>query len=126
MPPVNQHRRAEDDSWSAWIRDKVLPPLIVAFIVGAAGGGLAVYKKLDQVAFAVDTQAAKSAAIEARLAQVEADLTVTRSQMVGWDVLKRIEQSLQLVAQAGKGDKAMAGVAASMRSEIEARKEAGK
>ena len=115
----NQHRRAEDVSWSAWIRDKILPPLLVAFIMASTVGGMATYKKIDTVANNIATQ-------EIRLKKLESDVIVLRSQMVGWDVIKRIEQGLQIAIMTGNTDKATAAIAASLKNELEARKESHK
>lgn len=120
------NRRADDHDWSVWIRDKVLPPLLVTFIVAAGGGGIALYRKIDGIAAAIEAQEVRARAIEFRVGQLESEVTVVRSQMVGWDTLTRMERSLAALAGMGKGNDAMRAVAGALRSEIESRKEAPK
>lgn len=113
----------EDKGWSDWIRDKVLPPLIVAFICVSAGGGVAAYRKLDAVALSLQQQAEANKNLEARITKVESDVIVIRSQMIGWDVLKRIEQSLSLLAASGEGNKGLKVMANALQVEIQTRKD---
>lgn len=59
--------------------------------------------------------------INTRLDVLERAVTVMQAQMVGWDVLTRMERTLVVLAQAGKGNEAMAAVAAVLRTERESR-----
>jgi hypothetical protein len=122
MENKNKENR-EEQGWSAWIRDKVLPPLIVAFICVSAGGGVSAYRKLDAVAVALQQQAETNKILDARLTKAESEIVVIRSQMVGWDVLKRIEQSLSLLAANGESNKGVKAIANSLQVELQSRKE---
>lgn len=113
----------KEKGWSDWIRDKVLPPLIVAFICVSAGGGISAYRKLDQVAIALQQQIEVNKNLEVRLTKAESDIIVIRSQMIGWDVLKRIEQSLSLLSANGEGNKGLKVMANALQVEIQSRKE---
>lgn len=113
----------EERSWSSWIRDKVLPPLVVAFICLSAGGGVSAYRKLDAVAISLQQQAEANKNLEARITKVESDVIVIRSQMIGWDVLKRIEQSLSLLSANGEGNKGLKVMANALQVEIQTRKD---
>lgn len=119
----NNQINQEEKSWSSWIRDKVLPPLVVAFICLSAGGGVSAYRKLDAVAISLQQQAEANKNLEARITKVESDVIVIRSQMVGWDVLKRIEQSLSLLAASGEGNKGLKVMANALSVEIQTRKD---
>jgi outer membrane murein-binding lipoprotein Lpp len=129
MPKVPAHqqttprRRMEDHSFITRLRDNVIPPLLVAAILGGAAGGWAAYQKLDEVASRLPQINADIALLKSQQIQTQGDLTVLKSQMVGWDVLKRVELALAGLAQAGKGDKAMTAVSGALRAEIDARKE---
>ena len=111
MPP-NPHRRAEDNSVSAWLRDKVLPPLIVATCLSCMTLAFAMYRMVSNH--------------DMRIALIEQQITVMRAQMVGWDTVARMERSLAALSAAGNGDKAMAAMASVLRNEVETRKETTK
>lgn len=113
----------EDHSFVAKLRDNVIPPLLVASILGGTAGGWAAYNKLDEVARTIPQMNADIAMLKAQIEQQRSEMTVIKSQMVGWDVLKRVELALASIAQAGKGDKAMTAVSGALRAEIDARKE---
>lgn len=115
-----QHRRSEDTSAIIWLRDKVLPPVIIAGILGGFAGGAAVYHKIGQVTESIPKINAELARLNDRQIAADNRITVIESQMVGWDVLKRIEMSMN--SPSGK-DKAMQAISSVLRSEIEARKE---
>lgn len=112
-----------DQSFAVRLRDNVIPPLIVATIIGGAAGGWAAYQKLDEVAAKMPQINADLAALKSEQARINSEITVMKSQMVGWDVLKRVELALAGLAQAGEGDKAMSAVSGALRAEIDARKE---
>ncbi len=59
--------------------------------------------------------------INYRLATVEAEIVIIKSQMVGWDVLKRMEGQLYGYASMGKGNEAMGVVAGILKIERESR-----
>ena len=126
----NYGRRMEDHSITAMIRDKVIPPLIVAAIIGGAAGGWAAYRKLDDITVKLPQMSAdisqsriEITQLRSEIARTQNDLTVLRAQMVGWDVLKRVELALASLAKAGAGDRAMHAVSDALRAEIDARKE---
>ena len=127
MPPVQDRRyardRAVDHSFITRLRDNVVPPLVVASILGGAAGGWAAYQKLDEVARTLPQINADIARLRAEVDELKSRQTIMQSQMVGWDVLKRVELALASIAQAGKGDKAMTAVSGALRAEIDARKE---
>jgi hypothetical protein len=52
---------------------------------------------------------------------LKARVTVIESQMVGWDVLTRIERTLGLLAASGKGNESMSVVADVLKTERQAR-----
>jgi outer membrane murein-binding lipoprotein Lpp len=106
--------------------EKVIPPLLVAAIIGGAAGGWAAYRKLDEVAARLPQINADIAALKAEQDRARDEVTVLRSQMVGWDTLKRIELALASLAQAGKGDRAMQAMSATLRAELDARREKDK
>ena len=113
----------EDHSFVAKLRDNVIPPLLVASIMGGTAGGWAAYNKLDEVARTIPQMNADIALMKSQMEQQRAEITVLRSQMVGWDVLKRVELALSNLGASGKGDKAMTAVSGALRAEIDARKE---
>lgn len=112
-----------DQSFAVRLRDNVIPPLLVAAILGGSAGGWAAYKKLDEVASKLPQINADLAALKTEQDRMKSEMTVLKSQMVGWDVLKRVELALAGLAQAGKGDKAMTAMSGALRAEIDARKE---
>lgn len=117
------HRRVSDNSFTVMLYEKVIPPLLVAAILGGAAGGWAAYRKLDEVAARLPQINADIDALKAEQDRARNELTVLRSQMVGWDTLKRIELALASLSQAGKGDRAMQAMSATLRAELDARKE---
>lgn len=119
----NNFHTKKDTGWSDWIRDKVLPPLIVAFICVSAGGGISAYRKLDTVAAALQQQIETNKNLEVRLTRAESDIIVIRSQMIGWDVLKRLEQSLSLYSANGEGNKGLKVIANALSVEIQTKKD---
>ncbi len=144
----SHNQRAEDGSWLIWVRDKILPAIIISGILALLGGGYVMYGKIASVTDSmpkinaelesvresipkmnfevkrlndkIDTEFARMNDKQLRL---EGDVFVLRSQMVGWDTMKRIEMQWSSASKEGKGNAAMAGVAAILRAEIEARKE---
>jgi hypothetical protein len=124
-PDNNLHRRKSDDSVTSWLKDKVVAPLIVAFIVGSSAGGIALYKKIDDLSVQMTQQytVQEGKELELRVAATERELAVVRAQMVGWDTIKRLEQGLSLIAASGKTNEAMKVIALTLRQELEARKE---
>lgn len=120
---MTQHRRAEDESAMIWLRDKVLPPILIAGVLGGLGGGLAMYQKIASVSDSIPKIDAELARLNDKQLRLENELTVVRSQMIGWDVMKRIEMGLNSASKEGKGNQAMASIASVIRAEIEARKE---
>jgi hypothetical protein len=125
MTTENQHRRKTDDSLASWFKDKVVAPLIVAFIIGSSAGGWALYKKLDDLGLQMQQQytVSEGRALELRVSQAEREIAIVRSQMVGWDLVKRLEQQMSILASTNKSNAAAAVAAAVIRSELEARKE---
>ncbi len=123
MAQETPKRRMEDHSFITRLRDNVIPPLLVAAILGGAAGGWAAYRKLDEVASTLPRMNADIAQLRSEVDDLKSRQTVMQSQMVGWDVLKRVELALAGLAQAGKGDKAMTAVSGALRAEIDARKE---
>jgi len=81
------------------------------------------YRKLDAVAVALQQQAETNKILDARLTKAESEIVVIRSQMVGWDVLKRIEQSLSLLAANGDSNKGVKAIANSLQVELQSRRE---
>jgi hypothetical protein len=124
-PDTNLHRRKSDDSLTSWLKDKVVAPLIVAFIVGSSAGGIALYKKIDDLSVQMTQQytVQEGKELELRVAATERELAIVRAQMVGWDTIKRLEQGLSLIAASGKTNEAMKVIALTLRQELEARKE---
>lgn len=55
------------------------------------------------------------------IAALQGEVVYMKGQMVGWDVLKRMETTLSLLAEKGKGNEALAAFSATMRLEREAR-----
>lgn len=121
----NLHRRKSDDSVTSWLKDKVVAPLIVAFIVGSSAGGIALYKKIDDLSVQMTQQytVQEGKELELRVSATERELAIVRAQMVGWDTIKRLEQGLSLIAASGKTNEAMKVIALTLRQELEARKE---
>lgn len=113
----------EDHSFIARLRDNVMPPLVVAAILGGAAGGWAAYSKLDEVARTIPQMNADIAALKLQQIQSQNEITVLRSQMIGWDVLKRLELAFAAYSQSGKGDKAMGAMSSALKAEIDSRKE---
>jgi outer membrane murein-binding lipoprotein Lpp len=113
----------EDHSFITRLRDNVIPPLLVAAILGGTAGGWAAYRKLDEVAATLPRMNAEIAQLRAEVDELKSRQTIMQSQMVGWDVLKRVELALASLSQAGKGDKAMIAMSGALRAEIDARKE---
>jgi len=119
-----QHRRKSDDSVTSWLKDKVVAPLIVAFIIGSSAGGIALYKKIDDLSIQMTQQYTQQQGreLELRTAQLERELTVVKSNMVSLELLKRLEQAMSLLAANGQNDKSMAVIASTIRSELDTRK----
>jgi hypothetical protein len=115
--------RDSDTGFSATLRDKVIPPLVVAAILGCAGGGIAAYRKLDELTSKLPQISADISTLKAQQLQTQGELTILKSQMVGWDVLKRIELALGGLSQNGKGNEAMRAMANALHAEIDSRKE---
>jgi len=111
--------------WSAinGLLVKVLPPIIVAGIIGGFAGGIAMYQKISSISESIPRIDASLSRLEDKQQRQEGDIVVLRSQMVGWDVMKRIEFGLNSASREGKGNAAMGAVATALRAEIEARKE---
>ena len=123
-PDTNLHRRKSDDSLTSWLKDKVVAPLIVAFIVGSSAGGIALYKKIDDLSVQMTQQYTQTQGreLELRVAQLERDVTVVKANMVSLELLKRLEQNLSLLAINGQNDKSMNVIAGTIRSELESRR----
>ena len=107
------------------IRTDILPPLIVAFIVAISAGALSLYRKMNQV---ISLAAKHDSDIEILKLEIVAQrgdyngkIGELRGQMVGWDVIKRIELFMQQYAGAGKGNEAMSAFAGALRAESEGR-----
>lgn len=100
-PQALRNRRVSDHSFVAYIKDKVLPPLLVAFIVSSVGIGAAAYRKLDQVSSDIAAQSSRTSALEERQARLEADLSavkqsyVTRAEIL--ETVKRVEQNQEIM-----------------------------
>ena len=122
---TNLHRRKSDDSWSAWLKDKVVGQLIVVFIVSSSAGGWAMYKKLDDLSLQMTQQYTQQQGreLEIRMATAEREITVIKANMVTMDVLKKLELGMSLVAASGKSDEAMKVLALTLRQEIDSRKD---
>jgi len=144
----SHNQRAEDQSLMLWIRDKILPPIIIAGVLGGLTGGWIMYNKIASVTDSIpkmneelaivresiptlnlevkrlndkiDTEFAR---MNDNLRAQEARITVVESQMVGWDVMKRIEMGMNAASREGKGDASLRAISAAIRSEVEARKE---
>lgn len=126
MPPRKQSNFSDAHPvWSAinGLLIKALPPIIVAGILGGFAGGFAMYQKIGTVTESIPKINAELARLNDKQVRQEGELVILRSQMVGWDVMKRIEMGLNASSKEGKGNAAMTAVAASLRAEIEARKE---
>jgi hypothetical protein len=119
----HQHRRKSDDSVTSWLKDKVVAPLIVAFIIGSSAGGLALYKKLDDLSVQIQQQYTQQQGreLELRTAALERELNVVKADMVSFSVLKRIEMSLSLLAQNGQQNAGVKAMAGAISSEISSR-----
>jgi hypothetical protein len=63
---------------------------------------------------------------DVRISALEKDITVIRGQMVGWDVLTRVERTLGLLSATGKGNIAMGAVSDVLRAERESRESKAK
>lgn len=122
----NPHRRKTDESITSWLKDKVVAPLIVAFILASSAGGLAMYKKLDDLSVQMTQQYTQQQGreLEIRVAAAEREITVIKANMVTMDILKKLELGMSLVAASGKSDQAMKVLALTLRQEIDSRKEA--
>jgi hypothetical protein len=81
------------------------------------------YQKIGTVTESIPKINAEIARLNDKVLQQENELTIVRSQMVGWDVMKRIEMGMNAAGREGKGDAAMRAISAAIRSEVEARKE---
>lgn len=96
-----RNRRVSDHSVVAYIKDRILPPLLVAFIVSSVGIGTAAYRKLDQVSSEIAAQSSRTTALESRQSQLEADLSavkqsyVTRAEIL--ETVKRVEQNQEIM-----------------------------
>lgn len=121
---VNLHRRKSDSSWSAWFKDKVVGQLIVVFIVSSSAGGWAMYKKLDDLSVQMTQQYTQQEGreLELRIAALERETAIIRSNMVSLELLKRLEQAMSLLAANGQNDKSMSVIASTIRSELDTRK----
>lgn len=121
---ANLHRRKSDDSLGSWLKDKVVAPLIVAFIVGSSAGGIALYKKIDDLSVQMTQQYTQQEGheLELRIAALERETAVIRANMVSLELLKRLEQAMSLLAANGQNDKSMAVIASTIRSELDTRK----
>ena len=130
MPP-SPHRRASDQSFISMIKEKVLPPLIVASIIGGFGGGVAFYKKLDSVDSKLPQIIADIASMRLALEverneriRLQSDVAAMRGQMVGWDSMKRMELFITSQLNGRSKPSEVAGaMAGAIRSEIDSRKE---
>jgi hypothetical protein len=92
--------------------EKVIPPLLVSCCLGTAGGVMMIWNKLDKIE-----------TIDVRVTSLERDITVLKSQMVTWDLVKRIELGVNTYAQIGKGNEVMGVVGKVLKMELDARKE---
>lgn len=122
---AGMRERESDSSLSVYIKDKIMPPLIVAFILGSGAGYFAMFKKLDE-AISLSTRNANDVELiklemTAQRAEYTGKIAALQGQMVGWDVIKRIELFMQQYATAGKGNEAMKIMAAALKAESEAR-----
>ena len=106
---------------SFWLtfRTKVLPTLIAASILSLCAASLSIYQKAAEVLAVIRSH-------DQRLTSLEKEVTVIRSQMVGWDTLKRIELTLSTLSTSGRGNEAVGNMSRAIRNELEARNEASK
>lgn len=121
---TNLHRRKSDDSWSAWLKDKVVGQLIVVFIVSSSAGGWAMYKKLDDLSLQMTQQYTQQEGreLELRIAALERETAVIRANMVSLDLLKKIELAMSVLASSGQTNKSVDVIVGTIRTEIESRK----
>ena len=119
---ASSRERASDSSWTVWLKDKFLPPLVVAAICAACAGSIAAYKKLDAVASSIEAQAEEIAGLEERIARAEGDVVVLRSESVHWEVLRRLADNLAAYAMNGKGHEAMEAMSRALKAETEAQR----
>lgn len=105
---------ANQESFWLTFRTKVLPTIIAASILSLAGASLSIYQKATEVLAVIHSH-------DQRLTSLEKEVTVVKSQMVGWDTLKRIELTLATLAGASKGNEAMSNMSRAIRNELEAR-----
>jgi hypothetical protein len=121
----NQHRRKTDDSVAVWFKDKVVAPLIVAFIIGSSAGGWALYKKLDDLGLQMQQQYTQQQGheLELRIAAIEREQAVIKANMVSLDLLKKIELAMSVLASSGQTNKSIDVIVGTIRSEIQSRKE---
>jgi multidrug resistance efflux pump len=124
MTTENQHRRKTDDSWGTLFKEKVIAPLMVLFIASSSAGGIALYKKLDDLSVQMQQQYTQQQGkdLEFRTSQLERELNIVQSNMVSLEMLKRLEQAMSLLAANGQNDKSMAVIASTIRSELDTRK----
>ena len=93
---VFKHDESDDEmtqrtkEWLAQFTDWAVKLLIV----GIFGFMYGMSKKQDEI---ITQMALERQSNEARVAAVEKDVTLIKASMVTWDVLKRVEQALQIV-----------------------------
>lgn len=109
---------ASEKTESLWVtfRTKVVPSLLTVCIISLATASLSIAHKASKVLDLIEAH-------DARLTALEKDLIIVKSQMVGWDTLKRIELTLSTLATAGRSGEAMRSMSNAIRNELDARRE---
>ena len=95
-----------------YFKMQVLPNLLVASVFATTAMLWNIKAQLDKIEV-----------IDQRITHLEQEIAVVKSQMITWDLLKRIELSLTTMSQMGKGNQGMQSVANVIHNEIEARKD---
>jgi len=93
-----------------YIKNRILPNLLVACVLWTTGMLWNIKKQLDTIE-----------SVDQRITTVEQEISIIKSQMVTWDLLKRIELSLSTMSQMGNGNESMKNVANVIHNEIEAK-----
>ena len=94
------------------IKEKVLPPLLVAACITTASGVVAIWRTLDKIEV-----------LNQRVVSIEKEISEIKSQMVTVEVLRRIEYSLATISIANKDNATAGTVANALKNELDARKQ---
>jgi hypothetical protein len=114
-------RRAEDNLLWPHVKKTFAANFAWMMFIGITGMIGSNFWVLLELRSTTQTLTANYQDLQKQITQVKSDLAETRGQMVGWDVLSRMQSTFSTMAAQGKGNQAMAVFGQVIHNEVTAR-----